>query len=109
MTDIDRSWESLLCTPEDIVRRLDLLTAEPIVEAIERGDLAAMTAGGESYVVYADFIAWVVRQSEHGFRVTDPDGTAWLISDLRGVPDSALKETMRRHREPRASSDDPED
>ncbi len=109
MIAIDRSWESWLWTPAQIVRTLDLLSAEPIVEAIENGDLAAMTVGGESYVAYADFIAWVVRQSKDVFRVTDPDGKVWLPSDLRGVPGSALNETMKLREKTFTGSDDPND
>jgi hypothetical protein len=98
MAEIDRSWESLLWTTEEIVDTLGLLTDEPIKEAIDRGELAALSIGGEGYVVYADFIAWVVRQSERGFRVTDPDGKVWMLSDLRGVPGSPLNKKMEAAR-----------
>jgi len=95
MIDIDRSWESLLRTPEEIVSVLGLLSVQPIEEAIQSGDLDAIRVGSESYVVYADFISWVVRQSKHGFQITDPDGQVWVLSDLRGVPGSPLNERLK--------------
>jgi len=75
---------------------LGLVSVQPIEEAIQNGDLGSIKVGNEKYVVYADFISWVVRQSKHGFQITDPDGQVWVLSDLRGVPGSPLNKRLKK-------------
>jgi hypothetical protein len=92
---IDRSWENVLRTPEEIALALDLATPQPIEDAIADGRLVAFSIGENSYVSQADFVVWVASCRETGFLVTMPDGSTWLLSDLRGVPGDPRTEALK--------------
>jgi hypothetical protein len=92
---INRSWENVLRTPKEIAVALDLATPQPIEDAIAGGELAALLIGESNYVSQADFMIWVASRGETGFLVTMPDGSTWLLSDLRGVPGDSRTEALK--------------
>ena len=97
--DIDRSWESVLRTPEQLTLDYDLVTPEIIYDAIAAGELAAFSVGDQTYVSLAGFFVWVAIRSDSGrcFEVVNLEGQRVLMSDPRGIPGCPLTGHLKEH------------